>query len=215
MTLISTMKKFRLIALAAALVAVTASAHAQAKIATVDMKKLFNNYYKTKMAMSALEKSKADATKDIKDMAENLDKAKAEYKQLLDQANDQAISADERDKRKLAAAEKLKDINNMQVALEQFQRQAQAQIADKSQRMSQNLLAAIQKTVADKAKAGGYVLVVNSTNPDAIVYSSSDTDITDSVLASLNEGAPIDVTQPSGSSLLNFGSSTNSESTKF
>jgi outer membrane protein len=195
----SAMKNLRLILLSVVLLAATAfSAAAQTKLATVDMKKIFNAYWKTKQATAALENRKTELRKEIKDMADSLDKAQADYKQLLDQSNDQAISADERDRRKDAATAKAKEINSSKVALEQFQRQAEAQLADQSQRMSGNLVTEIQNAVADKAKAGGYTLVLNSATTEVVVYSDPKTDITDAALAELNAGAPIDITAPSG-----------------
>jgi Skp family chaperone for outer membrane proteins len=171
-------------------------AFAQNKVATVDMRKLFSGYYKTKIAENILDGKKNDLRKELKDMADGLDQAQADYKQLLEQANDQAISAEERSRRNQAAADKLKEINNSKAALEQFNRQAESTVADQSQRMSANLVTDIQKAVADKAKAGGYTLVLNSASADAVVYSSSDNDLTDAVLKQLNAGAPIDVSAP-------------------
>jgi outer membrane protein len=171
-------------------------AFAQSKVATVDMRKLFSGYYKTKSAEAILDGKKTDLRKELKDMADGLDKAKADYKQLVEQANDQAISAEERDRRKQAAADKLKEINNSSAALDAFNRQAESTLADQSQRMSGNLVAEIQKVVADRAKAGGYTVVLNSGSADAVVYSSNDNDLTDAVLKQLNAGAPIDVTAP-------------------
>jgi Skp family chaperone for outer membrane proteins len=193
------MKNLRLFIITATLIAVAMSASAQNKMASVDMKKLFNGYYKTKMAQAAIDKEKADLSKDLKDMADELAKARDEYKQLLDQANDQAISADERAKRKAAAADKAKDVNSRQLQIEQSSRQADAQVAEKSQRMIANLVKEIQDNVASKAKAGGYTIVINSGNPDAVVYASPDNDITAAVLAQLNAGAPIDVVKPAAS----------------
>ena len=201
------MKKLTLTLLTVALLAASAfSATAQSKVASVDMKKLFDGYWKTKQAQSSLENRKAELRKEIKDMAEGLDKAQTEYKQLLDQANDQAISADERDKRKQATADKAKELNASKAALDQFQRQAEAQLGDQSQRMSGNIVTEIRKAVADKAKAGGYTTVFNAAAVEVVVFSDTSTDITDSVLAQLNAGAPIDVTKPTG---LPFNISTN------
>jgi Skp family chaperone for outer membrane proteins len=195
----SPMKNFRLTLLTVVLLAATAfSVSAQTKVANVDMKKIFNSYWKTKQATTALENRKTELRKEIKDMADSLEKAQTDYKQLLDQSNDQAISTDEREKRKQAAASKAKEINSSKVALEQFQRQAEAQLADQSQRMSGNLVTEIQKAVADKAKAGGYTLVLNSATTEVVVYSDPQTDITDAVLTQLNAGAPIDLTKPAG-----------------
>lgn len=192
------MKKFRFIIVALVLLTVAMPAFAQSKIATVDMKKVLKNYYKTKMAENALEKKRDDLRKEIKDMADGLDKAKADYKSLLDAANDPAISSDERDRRKQTAADKARDINNSQASLEQFQRQAEAQLQDQSQRMSANLITEIQAHVATLAKTGGYSIVMNSASPEAVVYANDSADITDAVLKDLNAGAPIDVTQPGG-----------------
>ena len=131
-------------------------AFAQNKVATVDMKKIFNDYYKTKLATAALDNRKVDFRKEIKDMSDGYDKAQADYKQVLEQANDQAISAEERAKRKQAADDLFKDLSDRKAAFQQFQRQAEAQLTDQSQRMSGNLVTEIQKAVAEKAKAGGY-----------------------------------------------------------
>jgi len=178
------------------LVATVVSASAQTKTATVDMKKLFNGYYKTKLTQASLESRKTELRKEIKDMADGLDKAQADYKDLLAQASDPAISADERDKRKQATADKAKEINNSKAAIDQFQRQAEAQLADQSQRMSTDIVGEIQKAVAGKAKAGGYSLVLNNASTEIVVFAGTDTDITADVLGQLNAGAPIDVTAP-------------------
>jgi outer membrane protein len=191
------MKKMRYSILTAVLLLATvASAGAQTKLASVDMKKLFNGYYKTKLAQSSLENRKSELRKEIKDMSDSLDKAQADYKKLLDQSTDQAISSGEREKLKQSVADKAKEINNSRGAIEQFQRQAEAQLADQSQRMSGNLVGEIQKAVADKAKAGGYSMVLNSSSVEVVVFASTSTDITPWVLAQLNEGAPIDVSTP-------------------
>jgi len=194
------MNKFRfIIALAVSLLTVAAvSASAQSKIASVDMKKLFNGYWKTKQAEALLDKDKADARKNLKDMADNIEKAQTDYKQLLVQAGDQAISSDARDKLKQSADDKAKEINSNKTAFDQFQRQVEATLADKSQRMSGNLVVEIQKAVSDKAKIGGYTLVVNSANPEAVVFADPANDITDSVLSQLNAGAPVDDSTPTG-----------------
>ena len=170
----------------------TQTARAQEKIATVDLHKLFNGYWKTKQANVTLDARKADLRKDLKDMADGIDKAEAEYKDLLTQANDPAISDQERDRRKQAAADKNKEINDHKVAYEQYSRQAETQMQDMVQRMNTSLLADIQASVSAKAKLAGYSLVLNTTS-DALLYSKGDTDITPDILSALNAGAPIDM----------------------
>lgn len=191
------MKKINLLFLSAALTAaMTLSAAAQTKIASVDMGKVFNNYWKTKQAQTSLESRLTELRKEVKDMADGLEKAQIEYKQLLDQANDQALSDDERNKRKQSATDKAKEINNTKGALEQFQRQADAQLADQKQRMTSNLLTEIRAAVADQAKSGHYSIVLNSSASELMVFNDNSTDITELVSKQLNAGAPIDVSKP-------------------
>src|SRR5262252_2970762 len=81
----------------------TVSAWAQTKIATIDLRKVFDNYWKTKQADAALKDRAADMEKEHKNMLEDWKKAKEDYQGLLAGSNDQAVSQDEREKRKKAA----------------------------------------------------------------------------------------------------------------
>jgi outer membrane protein len=174
---------------------------AQTKIATVDLKKLFDNYYKTKLAQASVQEKAAQLDKDDKDMKDDFTKGQGEYQALLEQANDQAISADERDKRKQAADAKLKQLQDSKSAIDQFERQAQATLGEQRQRMRDNILVEIKDAVIAKAKSGGYTLVIDSAaetvnGTTAILYDSGENDLTDAVLSQLNAGAPIDMTKP-------------------
>jgi outer membrane protein len=182
------------------------SALAQTKIATVDMIKLFDNYWKTKQAQAALQDHQSQLAKDDNDMKDGLKKASDDYQQLLTKANDPAVSADERDRRKQAAAEKKKQLDERSAAIDQYERQAQATLNEQLQHMSEKIRADIQAAVNAKAKAGGYTIVLNTAAeginlgsakinvPSSVVYSSSDVDLTADVLKQLNAGAPIDMT---------------------
>jgi outer membrane protein len=177
------------------------SALAQTKIATVDLKKLFDNYYKTKLAQAAIQERASQLDKDDKSMKDELKTGSDDYQKLLQQANDQALSADERDRRKQSADDKLKDLQQRKAAIDQYERQAQTSLGEQRQRMRDNILVEIKAAVATKAKAANDTLVfdtaaetVNGTM--AVIYSTSDNDLTDAVLAQLNAGAPIDLTKP-------------------
>ena len=172
------------------------SAAAQTKIATVDMEKILKNYWKTQQVSALIETNRLLLQKDDQSMRDDFKKDSDEYQKLLDSANDQALSADEREKNRLAADAKLKQLQDHENAINQYERQAQATLADKQQQAEQNLFKDIQKQVADRAKAGGYTLVVNTAAQTIIVYSADDNDLTDDVIKQLNAGAPIDMTKP-------------------
>jgi outer membrane protein len=172
---------------------------AQTKIATVDLRKLFDGYWKTRQVQTVLNDRKTQLDNDDKNMRDDLKKGSDEYQKLLGQANDQAISADQRDKRKQAAADKLKQLQDSKTTIDQFERQAQITLSEQGQRMRDNILSEIKAAVTAQAKAGGYSLVIDAAaetanTTTAVVYSSGENDLTDAVLKRLNAGAPISIT---------------------
>jgi outer membrane protein len=183
------------------------SALAQTKIATVDLKKLFDNYYKTKLAQASIQERAAQLDKDDKAMKDDLKKGGDDYQKLVTEANDQALSADERDRRKQSADDKLKQLQASKAAIDQYERQAQTTLGEQRQRMRDNILVDIKAAVSAKAKAAGYSLVLDNAAETVngtmtIVYNSGDNDLTDGILAQLNAGAPIDLTKPAETTTL-------------
>ena len=177
------------------------SALADTKIGTVDLRKLFDNYWKTKTAQADIQDKAAQADKDDKAMKEDLKTGSEAYQKLLLQVNDQGISSDERERRKQAADDKLKQLQSSKTAIEQFERQAQATLGEQRQRMRDRILGEIKIAVNAKAKAEGYALVLDSAAETVngtltVVYNNGENDMTDAILSQLNAGAPIDVTKP-------------------
>jgi len=177
------------------------SALADTKIGTVDLRKLFDNYWKTKTAQADIQDKAAQADKDDKAMKEDLKTGSEAYQKLLLQVNDQGISSDERERRKQAADDKLKQLQSSKTAIEQFERQAQATLGEQRQRMRDRILGEIKIAVNAKAKTEGYALVLDSAAETVngtltVVYNNGENDMTDAILSQLNAGAPIDVTKP-------------------
>ncbi|HEX3627536.1 MAG TPA: OmpH family outer membrane protein [Verrucomicrobiae bacterium] len=189
----------RILLPAVALVAFTgAPAFGQSKIATVDLKKVFENYYKKKLAEAAVQQRADELDKDYASMAADMKKRSQDYQTMLESANDQAVSQDERDRRRQAANDQLKQLQDSKAAIDQFERQAQIQIADQRTRMRDNIITDIKKIVAEKAKAAGDSIVfdtaaetVNGT--PAVLFAAGDNDLTDEVLKDLNATAPPDL----------------------
>jgi len=190
---------FRTVFTAVALLALSGvPALAQTKIGTVDLKRLFDNYYKTKLATTAIQERADDLQKDYASMADDLKKHGDQYEATLESANDPAISDDERAHRKQAAADELKQLQDSKAAIDQFQRQAQVTLGDQKQRMRDNILADIKKVVAEKAKTAGDTLVLDTDaetidGTPVIVFGVGDNDLTDDILKELNAAAPPDM----------------------
>jgi outer membrane protein len=173
-------------------------AWAQGRFATVDLKKVFEGYWKTKQASATLDDRKKDMEKEDKNMLDDYKKMKDEYQTMLNTAGDQNISPEERDKRKTAAGDKLKQLKDLEDTITQYERQARTTIIEQNQRMRSNILGEIRTVVSAKAKAGGFAFVIDTAaqSGDAtpiFMYASMENDMTDGVLTELNRTAPTDL----------------------
>lgn len=180
----------------------TGSALAQSRMATIDLRKVFDNYWRTKQADIALKDRAADMDKDYKGLVDDWKKSKDEYQKLLTAANDQAVSPEEREKRRKSAETKSLEIKESEQSLEGYRRQATATLDEQKRRMRDKILGQIREVVNAKAKAGGYTLVLDTaaestTSTAVVIYSNGENDLTDSILIQLNADAPpVDTTKP-------------------
>jgi outer membrane protein len=185
---------------AAALLVLPASAQTP-KIGTIDLRKVFDTYWKTKQADANLKEEAGGLDKERKTMVDQFQKGQDDYKKRLDSASDAAVSTEERDRRKKAAEDDLVKLKELQTNIEQFDRQARATLAEKQRRMRDNLLAEIKDVIKAKAKTGGFTYVLDTAaesvnNTPVILYSAGESDITDDVLKELNRSAPADLVKP-------------------
>jgi outer membrane protein len=177
------------------------TAVAQVKIATVDLRKLFDNYWKTKQADVALKDLETDLKKELNSLRESHKKLTEDYQKLLADANDQAVSTDERDRRKKTAEAKLRDIKESEDTIKGYVTQADERLMLQRRRMREKILEEIRGMINAKAKDGKYTLVVDTAaeTPNAtpvFVYTSGENDLTAGLLEQLNATAPVDIPKP-------------------
>src|SRR5215467_6127043 len=120
------------------------SALAQNRIATIDLRKVFDNYWKTKQADANLKDQAADMEKEHKKLLDDWKKEKDDYQTLLASANDQSFSVEEREKRKKLAEDKFKSIKEAEDSISQYERQARITLDEKRRRMRDNILVEIR-----------------------------------------------------------------------
>lgn len=171
------------------------TAPAQTRIGIVDYKKAISGYWRTKEATAMLKERREDLLKELKGLGDQIKTGEDDYRRLSDEANDPLISAEERDKRKLAAEARLKAISEMKERAREFDRNASANLNEQAQRMSERIDERIRAVVAARAKTAGYSLVLDTAalskdNRPVVVYTNGENDITDSVLQQLNSDAP-------------------------
>lgn len=167
---------------------------AQPKVAVINMKTVFDGYWKTKQSDATIKERQGDYDKERKKMADDYEKLNGEYRELDKSARDPAISADEQKKRKDAANSKLLEIREIEQSVQNFDRNFRSQITDQIQRMRENIFKDIREIVDTKAKAANYNLVINtaaeSTQVPVFMFAAGLPDLTQEVLTELNAKAP-------------------------
>jgi outer membrane protein len=173
------------------------SVWAQGRVATVDLRKVFDGYWKTKKADAALKDRAADMEKEHKGMLDDWKKAKEEYQTLLTDANNQALSPEERDKRKKSAEDKLKQIKDTEETIQQYERQARVTLDEQKKRMRDSLVDEIRKALTGMVKSAGYSIVLDTAaeSPNGtpvVIFSNGENDVTDTLLHQLNATSPVE-----------------------
>jgi Skp family chaperone for outer membrane proteins len=176
------------------------------KIGVIDMRKVFESYYKKVQTDDAFKSEAENMDKERKEMVEDARKTEDDYKKLVDSANDMAVSKDERDKAKESAEEKYRDLVNRKDAIDQYDRQAMARLQEEKRQKRDALVSEIKEHLAAQAKAGGYNLVFDSSGESAnmipvAVYANNIPDLTDALIKELNAGAPASFTPPTAEAI--------------
>jgi outer membrane protein len=191
----------RALLLSTLLLALAVPAQAQQKIGYVDLKKLFDGYWKTKQADANLKDQAGGFDKQKKVMLDDYQKAQDEYKKLLDSANDQAVSTEEREKRKKTAEAKVLELREIEQSIGVFDRTARTTLAEKQKTERDKILDEIKAIVNSMARKGGYTLVLNVAaedlnNTSVILYTDGKDDLTEEILKQLNATAPLALPSP-------------------
>ena len=182
----------------AALVAISLIAPlsaAESRVGLIDLKRVFDGYYKTKQADSLLKERVADSEKVLKGMVEDYQKVQDDYKKLIDSSNDQAVSADEREKRKKNAEAKLTELQELERSVRTFRSTTQTTLEEQKRRMREEILTYLKGVIATHARKGNYTHVFDTAaesrnETQILLFTTGQGDFTDDVLAEINANAP-------------------------
>lgn len=168
---------------------------AEPKIATFNFQKAYDAYYKSIQSALAIKRDVADVKKEESERIDIAKKHDEEYRQLIDKANDQAVSAEQREKSKRAAEDKRTELEYDNQSFKEFEQRAKLHIQTEEERRTTDIIKEIRGVVEAHAKSGGYSLVLDSSGESAyhvpvLLYSSGQDDLTDSIIKELNVAAP-------------------------
>ena len=191
------MKKYLLIPvllLAAAFATSTASAQTT-KFGTVDMKRVFDSYYKTKDAESKINEARNAAKKELEDRMDIAKKSLEEVKKLDEDIAKPELSREAKDQKQKLRSEKAGELQNMDREIREFQQSREKQLQEQSVRMRGGIVEEINKIVEGKVKADNYDVVFDKSGPSLngvpiVLYSKETFDFTVDVIKALNANKP-------------------------
>jgi outer membrane protein len=167
---------------------------APAGIAVVDMDRVFQEFYRTKLADAQL-KRQAEAFKEYADQLEgSRAKLEQEFKTLRDAAQNIALAEVERESRRLAAQDKYRQLQAKEAELAQYDQDKRQQLRDQYEKQREIILAEIKRVVERHRLAGGHALVLDASgrtlnNIAAVIAHDPAIDLTKAILEDLNRPA--------------------------
>jgi outer membrane protein len=188
------MKKLIFI-LAIMIVAPIAAIQAQINIAVIDLQKVFTDYYKTQDAQRLITTRSDQFKKEMQEMQTDFQKLVDETQKLRDQVTDQALTEAARKERQKAFEAKVKQVQDMERKIQEFQNTRLKQFDEQSARMRQNILEEINKVVQKFAADSKFNLVLDISGKtfagtNLVLYNQGQRDITEEILKQLNANRP-------------------------
>jgi len=168
---------------------------ASGRIVTVDLNKLFNEYYKTPVASAKLKDSAEGLNKENEQLITKYKKLVSDLDKLREEAEKPEYSAEVKEQKRKQVQEKLVEAQRTEKEIADFRRTNQQQLERDRERMRQNILKEITEVVNKEAKDAGYLYVFDKSGltlngVPSIVYAQDSLDITDAILKILNRNAP-------------------------
>ena len=173
----------------------TATAQEPVKIATVDLLKAFDSYWKTKLSNDQLKERGSDFDKVRIGMIEDLNLLREEYNRLNVSIQDQANAEEKRADDQKKAQVKLAEYKRLEQQVIEYNKNAQKTLGDQTQRLRKGRLAEIQTVISAKAKELGYDWVIDSSQDvmlprtPTVLFTNGKNDITAVVIEILNKAA--------------------------
>lgn len=167
----------------------------QLRIGTVDMKKVFDSYYKTKDAEARLVEARTAAGKELQERTDNYKKLSDEITKLNAEIEKPELSKEAKDSKAKTRDDKIAEIKSMQREIEDFRQTRQRQLEEQQSRMRTGIVEEIQKIIAERVKSDQYDLVLDKSGSTlnglpVVLFSKDSWDFTSDLVTILNKNKP-------------------------
>ena len=184
------------VAMSSVALAVTTSAQVPTgRIVTVDLNKVFTDYYKTPIASGKIKDTAESFNKELNEMVDNYKKEIEDLNKLREDQDKPEYTAEVRDQKRKAVSEKLAETQKIQRDLEEYRTSHGKILQEQQLRMRQTIVKEIQDVIDKEARDAGYQLVLDKSGTTAnavptILFSQDSLDITEDLIKVLNKNQP-------------------------
>jgi len=174
---------------------ITVSSEAATSIATISLDKVYDGYWKTDQENEKLKKKQKKAQDKIKELNQALTKDGEVLNRMIKALNDPNLSAAEKTKRQQQAGLKQQELQQQSEAIRAYGNATGKDLELEMRKARDGIMEEIKQVVAQKARAGGFDLVLDKAGKSAaiapiVVFSADGNDLTESVLKQLNLSDP-------------------------
>jgi outer membrane protein len=164
------------------------------KLATINLQKVYTEYWKTKKADAALKRKALDKQKIAQGIEKDLKDLDTQIRKAEKLLQDPTLSAVERQRRRKQQQKTINEARETAQALQQYNRATQTELQKEQTDTIKKLMEEIQGVVSTLAKAKGYNLVIDNSAKvgpgTVVVYTDGKDDITDEVRAQMETTNP-------------------------
>lgn len=165
------------------------------RIGTVDMKRVFESYYKTKEAEGLINEARNGAKKELDDRMELLNKGNTDVKKINDEIENPAISQVTKEQKSKQRDEKIAELETLKREIQEFRANREKQLQDQSARKRGVIVEEINAVVGGIVKARNYDLVLDKSGPSLnavplVLFARDEYEFTNEVITELNKSKP-------------------------
>jgi outer membrane protein len=181
--------------------ALCAQAQPALKILTVDMAKLYDGHYKTEEQNAKLRGDEQKAQEELDKLNKEGNTLVEKYKELLDQSQNPAATAEAKSKAETEAQRLYQDIQRKQGEVQSFQQNTRNSLQQRIQNFRSMMVEEISKTAVEIAKRKGATFLIDKSGPTLIgvsnvLYADTGYDITEEVSKEVNKDLPAAAVTP-------------------
>lgn len=171
------------------------------QIAFVDMNQVFTEFYKTQRADARLKEQAEAYNQQRRAKVEQLRELDAEFNAAKEEAQDDTLSAEARDRRRADAENALLALRELEGEIRAFDETGRKQLEDQGRRMRERIVDEIQEVIQAQARSLGLFAVVDSSGPSmnqipVFMYIDAAADLTPQILRELNATREQDTEDP-------------------